>query len=89
MTDLNDLHESGWDEAGNCVKCGEAGRCYCGNHFITGLRHNEKPVRIKRVPFTSPMFKRYSPDKFTIYYATGERLKAVGKIDFILGLLKP
>ena len=23
------ITESGWDESGNCLACGEAGRCHC------------------------------------------------------------
>ena len=81
------LTETGWDKAGNCVKCGEAGRCHCRNHYITGFKREGKPVRIARVPYTSSMFERYSKDKRVIYRATGERLNAVGSISFIMGII--
>lgn len=81
------MKESGWDEAGNCIKCGEAGRCSCNNHYIKGF----KGIRIKRIPFTSPMFRRYSPNKTEIYHATGKigygKLNAVGSLQFVVGLL--
>lgn len=81
---MEDERETGWDENGDCKKCGEAGRCHCNNHFITGFKRDGKPVRIRRVPYTSAMFRRYSKDKYTIYHATGERLNAVGSLEFIL-----
>lgn len=80
--------ETGWDTEGNCKKCKEAGNCHCKNHHITGFKREGKPVRIVRVPFTSEMFKRYSPDKKEIYHATGQRLNAVGSFDFIMNILE-
>lgn len=80
------ITETGWNEDGNCVKCGEAGRCHCNNHFVVG--HGIKNVRIRRVPFTSDMFKRYSKDKHEIFHATGNhgRLNAVGTLSWIIEL---
>jgi hypothetical protein len=79
--------ETGWDEAGNCVKCGEAGNCHCNNHFVTGFKRKGKPVRIRRIPATSDMFKRYSKWGVPIYHATGQCLNAVGTLPFIFGVL--
>ena len=59
----------------------------CAVKFVTGFKREGKPVRIRRIPATSDMFKRYSKWGVPIYHATGKYLDAVGTLPFIIGVL--
>jgi len=78
-----DIVESGWDEGGNCVKCGETGRCCCRNHYV---KSPVKGVLIRRVPSNTMMFAKYYKGD-TLYHAFGARRDMVGSLTWIISQL--